>query len=131
MDIGIFRLPPLIGQIMKLMEVQKAAGQILCHDVTQIIRGVKKDRLFSKGHVISEEDVPVLLKPMNYGITIGLGCDFYLPIIKVAPEIRFCFGLNNTIEKNRSDLTDFSISKYPNAIAKGVPRMVIFTFNFE
>ena len=44
------------------MEVQKAVGQILCHDVTQIIRGEKKDRLFSKGHVINEEDVPVLLK---------------------------------------------------------------------
>ena len=77
------------------------------------------------------KDVPVLLKPMNYGITIGLGCDFYLPIIKVAPEIRFCFGLNNTVEKNRTDLTDFSIKKYSDAITKGMPRMIIFTFNFE
>jgi len=74
---------------------------------------------------------PLLLKPMNYGITIGLGCDFYLPIIKIAPEIRFCFGLNNAIESNRTDLTDFSLIKYSNAIAKGIPRMIIFTFNFE
>ena len=43
------------------MEVQKAVGQVLCHDVTQIIKGVTKDRRFAKGHVISEEDVPVLL----------------------------------------------------------------------
>jgi len=74
---------------------------------------------------------PLLLKPMNYGITIGLGCDFYFPIIKVAPEIRFCFGLNDVMEKNRTDLTDLSLAKYPNAITKGVSRMVIFTFNFE
>jgi hypothetical protein len=78
-----------------------------------------------------KKDEPLLLKPMNYGLTIGLGCDFYLPIIKVAPEIRFCFGLNNVVEKNRSDLTDFSLIKYSNAITKGMPRMIIFTFNFE
>lgn len=78
-----------------------------------------------------KKDDPLLLKPMNYGITIGLGCDFYFPIIKVAPEIRFCFGLNNVVEKDRTDLTDFNIIKYSNAITKGMPRMVILTFNFE
>jgi len=46
---------------MKLMKVQEAVGQILCHDITQIIKGVKKDVLFQKGHVISEKDVSVLL----------------------------------------------------------------------
>ena len=78
-----------------------------------------------------KKDEPLLLKPMNYGLTIGLGCDFYLPIIKIAPEIRFCFGLNNVVEKNRTDLTDFSLVKYSNALSKGMPRMIIFTVNFE
>ena len=78
-----------------------------------------------------KKDEPILLKPMNYGITVGLGCDFYLPIIKIAPEIRFCFGLQNIVEKKRPDLTDYSLMKYSDAIAKGVPRMLIITFNFE
>ncbi|MDR1763463.1 MAG: PorT family protein [Dysgonamonadaceae bacterium] len=78
-----------------------------------------------------KKDEPILLKQMNYGITLGLGCDFYLPIIKIAPEIRFCFGLNNIIEKDRSDLTDNTLAKYSNAVAKGFSRMVILTFNFE
>jgi len=78
-----------------------------------------------------KKDEPLLLKPMNYGLTIGLGCDFYLPLIKIAPELRFCFGLNNAVEKNRSDLTDLSLIKYSDAIKKGIPRMVILTFNFE
>jgi len=78
-----------------------------------------------------KKDDPLLLKQMNYGLTIGLGCDFYLPLIKIAPELRFCFGLNNTVEKNRTDLTDYSLIKYSNAIAKGLPRMIILTFNFE
>ena len=46
---------------MKLMKTEDAAGQILCHDITQIIKGVTKDAVFRKGHVIREEDIPVLL----------------------------------------------------------------------
>ena len=46
---------------MKFIRVQEAAGQILCHDITQIIKDVKKDVLFRKGHVITEDDIPVLL----------------------------------------------------------------------
>ena len=46
---------------MKLMKTEEAVGQVLCHDITQIIKGVTKDAVFRKGHVIREEDIPVLL----------------------------------------------------------------------
>ena len=46
---------------MKLMKTVDAVGQVLCHDITQIIKGVTKDAVFRKGHVIREEDIPVLL----------------------------------------------------------------------
>ncbi len=46
---------------MKEMKTVDAVGQILCHDITQIIKGVTKDAVFRKGHVITEEDIPVLL----------------------------------------------------------------------
>jgi len=46
---------------MKLMKTEDAVGQVLCHDITQIIKGVKKDAVFRKGHIIREEDIPVLL----------------------------------------------------------------------
>ena len=46
---------------MKLMKTEDAVGQVLCHDITQIIKGVTKDAVFRKGHVIKEEDIPVLL----------------------------------------------------------------------
>ena len=42
---------------MKLMAVQDAVGQVLCHDITQIIKGVTKDAVFRKGHIITEEDI--------------------------------------------------------------------------
>ena len=46
---------------MKIVKTEDAVGQILCHDITQIVRGVTKDALFRKGHVITAEDIPVLL----------------------------------------------------------------------
>ena len=46
---------------MKKIKTVDAVGQVLCHDMTQIIPGVTKDARFRKGHVVTEEDVPVLL----------------------------------------------------------------------
>ena len=43
------------------MKTEESVGQVLCHDITQIIKGVTKDAVFRKGHVIREEDIPVLL----------------------------------------------------------------------
>jgi hypothetical protein len=76
-------------------------------------------------------DEAVYLNFLDYGLTIGLGCDFYLPIIKVAPEIRFSFGFPDIITHQRTDLTDNSLRKYSDAIAKGKTRMISFVLNFE
>ena len=46
---------------MRLIRTEDAAGHVLCHDMTQIIPGVTKDARFRKGHVVTEEDIPVLL----------------------------------------------------------------------
>ena len=46
---------------MKLVRTEDAVGQVLCHDITQIIPGVVKDAVFRKGHIVTEEDIPVLL----------------------------------------------------------------------
>lgn len=46
---------------MKLISTIDAVGHILCHDLTQIIPGVIKDARFRKGHVVTAEDIPVLL----------------------------------------------------------------------
>lgn len=46
---------------MKLIRTEDSVGHVLCHDITQIIKGVTKDAVFRKGHVVTEEDIPVLL----------------------------------------------------------------------
>ena len=46
---------------MKLIKTEEAVGHVLCHDLTQIIKDVTKDARFRKGHIVKEEDIPVLL----------------------------------------------------------------------
>ena len=46
---------------MKLIKTTEAVGHVLCHDLTRIVKGVIKDAVFRKGHIITEEDIPVLL----------------------------------------------------------------------
>lgn len=46
--------------ILKI-KTEDAIGQVLGHDMTQIIPGVVKDARFRKGHVVVAEDIPVLL----------------------------------------------------------------------
>ena len=46
---------------MQLIKTEDAVGMVLCHDITQIIKGVTKDAVFRKGHIIQPEDIPVLL----------------------------------------------------------------------
>ena len=46
---------------MKLVRTEDAVGMELCHDITRIIKGVTKDAVFRKGHIVQKEDIPVLL----------------------------------------------------------------------
>lgn len=46
---------------MKMIKTEDAVGHVLCQDITQIIKGVTKDAVFRKGHIVKEEDIPVLL----------------------------------------------------------------------
>lgn len=46
---------------MKAIPVEQAVGTVLCHDITRIIPGQLKDRAFRRGHVITPDDIPILL----------------------------------------------------------------------
>lgn len=49
------------GTKLTEVPVQEAVGLRLAHDLTQIIPGKFKGRLFTKGHLVREEDIPRLL----------------------------------------------------------------------
>ncbi|MDD7200720.1 MAG: hypothetical protein SPF89_05865 [Sphaerochaetaceae bacterium] len=46
---------------MKLVATQDAVGMVICHDITRIVKGVVKDAAFRKGHIVTKEDIPLLL----------------------------------------------------------------------
>ena len=46
---------------MKIIKTEDAVGEMLCHDVTQIIPGKSKGEPLKRGHIITEEDIPLLL----------------------------------------------------------------------
>lgn len=46
---------------MKKIKTVDAVGHVLCHDMTRIVPGETKDAAFRKGHVVTEQDIPLLL----------------------------------------------------------------------
>lgn len=47
---------------MHMIRVEDAVGSVLCHDITRIVPGEFKGRAFKKGHIVTKEDIPELLK---------------------------------------------------------------------
>lgn len=65
-------------------------------------------------------------------LTVGLGCDFYLPFFKLNPEIKFCFGLTDVLRHKRPDLDDDpEMIKMTNSLKKVKSNMIVLTFYFE
>lgn len=65
-------------------------------------------------------------------LTVGFGCDFYLPYFKFIPEIKFCFGLADILNHKRPDLEDDPEKfKITQSLSKVKSNMFMLTFYFE
>lgn len=65
-------------------------------------------------------------------LTVGFGCDFYLPYFKLIPELKFCFGLTDVLQHNRPDLVDNPASlKFTESLSKATSKMIVLSFYFE
>lgn len=73
----------------------------------------------------------LLTKPMDCYLEIGMGCDIYLPFFKLIPELKFCFGLADILQKNRRDLIDGTLMKYTNSLDGASSKMIVLTLYFE
>jgi hypothetical protein len=72
------------------------------------------------------------LKDADVMLTVGMGCDFYMPFFKLCPEVKFCFGLKNLLDKNRPDLEDNpEMVRFTQSVNKVKSNMVVVTFFFE
>ena len=74
----------------------------------------------------------VRLKRFNTMLEVGMGCDFYLPFFKLIPELKFCFGLGNVLDKNHvNELRDDNAKVYAGSVDSAKSKMVVLTFYFE
>ena len=72
------------------------------------------------------------LKDADAMLTVGFGCDFYLPYFKLCPELKFCFGLRNLLETERPDLQDNQeMMKFTQSVSAVKSNMIVLTFYFE
>lgn len=75
---------------------------------------------------------PLVTKDFDTMLTVGLGCDFYLPFFKLNPEIKFCFGLTDILKHDRPDLDENpSMQDFSKALTKMKSNMVVLSFYFE
>jgi len=72
---------------------------------------------------------PVLLKPSDFYVAVGVGCDFYFNYFRLAPELKFCFGLNNLLTTPPNLLN--SDPRFTKALLKLTSHVVVLSFNFE
>lgn len=74
----------------------------------------------------------IKLNSTDLYLTVGFGCDFYLPFFKLIPELKFCFGLTDVLKHDRPDLEDDPDRlKYTMSVSKAKSQMVVLTFYFE
>lgn len=72
------------------------------------------------------------LSNSDFFLTVGFGLDVYVPFFKFIPEVKFCFGLRNLLQKDRPDLAeDPEKLKFTQSLDKVTSNMVVFTFYFE
>jgi hypothetical protein len=74
----------------------------------------------------------VRIKRYDTMLEVGLGCDFYLPFFKLIPELKFCFGLSDVLDKNHiNELRDANLRAYAGSVSSAHSKMFVLTFYFE
>ena len=72
------------------------------------------------------------LKGGDAYLEVGLGCDFYLPFFKLRPELKFMYGLSNSLDANHvKELRDKNTQMYANFAKEARSKMIALTFYFE
>ena len=73
----------------------------------------------------------IMVRPFNFGLEFGFGCDRYLPYFKFIPEIKFCLGLNDILQTDRSALRDQTKQVFTKSVNRVKTKMIVLTFYFE
>lgn len=79
-----------------------------------------------------KSDDIIKLKRYDLYFETGMGCDFYLPFFKLRPELKFMFGLTNSLDTGHAArLNDPSTRVFATSVSKARSKMIALTFYFE
>ncbi|MCM1078884.1 MAG: PorT family protein [Bacteroidales bacterium] len=72
------------------------------------------------------------LKKYDMFMSVGIGCDFYLPFFKLRPELKFMYSLMNSLDtKHAGTLRDASMLPYAYSADKTRTKMICLSLYFE
>lgn len=74
------------------------------------------------------------LRLKRYGLSaeIGVGCDFYLPFFKLRPELKFMYGLGNSLDSGHAqEIRDKNMLRYTKSMKEARTKMIVLSFYFE
>lgn len=79
-----------------------------------------------------KDDDYLKLKRYDAYLEAGLGCDFYLPYVKFRTELKFMYGLINSLDtEHGKHLRDKTMLQYTNSVSDARSKMIALTFYFE
>ncbi|MDR2467808.1 MAG: molybdopterin-binding protein [Spirochaetaceae bacterium] len=79
--------------MMRTVAVEDAVGHVICHDITCIVKDQSKGPRFRKGHIVKQEDIPVLLSMGKERLYIWEKPEGFLHEDEAAEELdRICRG---------------------------------------
>ena len=74
----------------------------------------------------------IRLKRSDLFLEAGIGCDFYLPFFKLRPELKFLFGVGNSLDTTHPDrLRDPNMKVYAKSVKESHTKMIVLSFYFE
>ena len=80
----------------------------------------------------NSNDDYIKLKKTDLFLELGVGCDLYLPFFKLRPELKFMYGISNTVDKGHiNNIKDKNMLPYAMASQKAHSKMIALTFYFE
>ena len=116
----------------------KSAYLVLPVDLKFASQRMRNIRPYMVGGVMPAVDVLkkkadyLRTKSTDFMVSVGFGCDIYLPYFKLIPELKFCFGLTDAIQHDRPDLVDDPLrTGVSNSVKKATTKMVVLSFYFE
>ncbi|MBP5317796.1 MAG: PorT family protein [Paludibacteraceae bacterium] len=74
---------------------------------------------------------PILLNVFDVQIGFGVGLMIYNEYFRFCPELKFCFGLLDQLNRNHPEIDDTPYEVYTRSLDRLTSRMLAITFNFE